>query len=82
MEGKQKWLRLDLDDGWQAVVPDTDIKPHGIPTGKKEAKGKEVELAGMDCPCKPKVDVGEKIIIHNSFEDMERITQSVDALGL
>lgn len=43
---KQRWRRIDLDNGWQAVVPETDIKPHSTivlhyPDGKQEA-----ELAG------------------------------------
>lgn len=75
-EDKQKWLILDADDGWQIVIPDTDIKPHSTTA----IKGKENELAWLDCPCKPKIDVGDKIIVHNSFEDMERINKSMESL--
>lgn len=69
---KQKWLVLDWEDGWQIVVPETDIRPHGFP---KEG-AKKVELADFDCPCKPRVDK-DRIIIHNSFQDMEKIDQAL-----
>lgn len=71
-EDKQRWLRLDGDDSWQIVIPDSDIKPHSVdphPTKK--------EIAGIDCPCKPKIDFLNKIIVHNSFEDMKRIDESM-----
>lgn len=73
MKEKQKWLRLDADDGWQVVIPETDIKPHGFPEGKQKAS-----LAWLDCPCKPRVDALNKIIVHNSFEDKKLID---DAMG-
>jgi hypothetical protein len=74
-EGGQKWLVLDGDDGWQIIVPETDIKPHGY---VKEGET-EVDLADFDCPCKPRID-GHKIIIHNSFEDMEKINVHLQEL--
>lgn len=72
-EEKQKWLRLDGDDGWQIVIPDVDIKPHSTTAIKGEKNG----LAWLDCSCKPKIDVGDKIIFHNSFEDMERVEKAM-----
>lgn len=72
MEEKAKWLRLDDDNGWQIVIPEADIKPHGFPEGKKKA-----ELEYSNCPCKPKVDWNNRIIIHNSFEEQEKINQAM-----
>lgn len=71
---RSRWLRLDADDGWQIVVPEEDTKPHGFP---EEGKA---ELAGLECPCSPQIDLATKIIIHNSFEDMERVDKAVEAL--
>ena len=68
---KHKWLRLDADDGWQIVIPDFDSQPHA--TERKDG----AEVAWMDCPCKPRMSVGEKIIVHNSFIDEERIQASL-----
>lgn len=73
---KQKWLRLDHENGWQSVVPDIDIKPHGFPKEKET-----VEMEAENCPCKPKIDLGNRIIVHNSFEDMERIEKSLKTLA-
>lgn len=73
---KQKWLRLDGDDGWQIVIPDTDIKPHSTEVPDKT---NELELAWFDCPCKPKIAWEEKIIVHNSFEDMNRVEEAISA---
>jgi len=42
---KQKWLRLDADDGWQVVIPDFDSDPHS-----NDIKKTEKELAWMSCP--------------------------------
>lgn len=67
MKEKQRWALLDLDDCWQAVVPTPDSKPHStliLVIGKKQ----EADLAGWDCPCKPRVEWKDKIIIHNSFD--------------
>ena len=72
---KQEWLVLKEDD-WQIVLPDFDKKPHGFPE-KKEDK---VYLAWLDCPCKPKIDVLNKIIIHNSFIDEEMIDEAISSL--
>jgi hypothetical protein len=79
----QKWLVLDAGGGWQIVIPDTDILPHADVTAEQAEKLKatgsaELEVAGMTCPCKPKVDVGSRLIIHNSFEDQVRINEAMD----
>lgn len=76
-QNKQKWLRLDGDDGWQIIIPETDIQAHSIETNPYKRT-----LAFEDCPCKPKIDVGDKIIVHNSFEDMERINKAMESLNL
>lgn len=67
-EENQKWLRLDGEEGWQIVVPETDSKPHS---------NDRTKLAYLDCPCKPKVNVFDKIIVHSSFKDKDRINQSM-----
>ena len=58
-------------DGWQVIIPESDILPHGLP---KEGE-KETSLAWLDCPCKPKVNVGDKIIIHNSFTEKKFLNE-------
>lgn len=68
----QKWLVLE-EKGWQVVIPDFDIRPHAK---VKISKGK-MKLAWMDCPCKPKVSVLDKIIIHNSYMDKQKIDESM-----
>lgn len=73
-EEKQKWLRLDADDGWQIIVPDIDSKPHI--SKKTSINNGELEIGWMDCECNPKVNAFTKMIIHNSFIDKERINQS------
>lgn len=65
-EETQKWVILDGGGGWQIIMPNADKKPHGHLNGRKP-----IELAWMDCPCKPKVDLQKKIITHNSFENQE-----------
>ena len=82
MEERGTWLRLDIEDGWQIIVPVTDTRPHAT-LSESEAdalkkSGREVELAGIDCPCKPKIDLGNRQIIHNSFEDEERIQKAIN----
>ena len=72
MKDKQKWLRLD-DEDWQIVIPDIDIKPHGI----LKVGELKVELAGRECPCNPKINWEDKIIVHNSFQDIEKIEKSL-----
>ena len=44
-----------------------------FPKGTQKA-----ELAGKFCPCSPKIDYKDKIIIHNSFIDQERIEKSIN----
>lgn len=81
MKEKQQWLRLDGDDGWQIVIPESDTRPHAILTNEEASRVKankdKVELAGIDCPCNPKVNYLDKIIVHNSFNDEDRIEQSM-----
>lgn len=79
-----KWLTFD-DDTCVIVMPDTDIRPHGIP---KRRGQKNVELAYMNCPCKPKMSTGDSegpydrpMIVHNSFEEMDAIEKSLEALN-
>lgn len=69
---EQKWLTLQ-DEGWVVVIPDTDTQPHST-----DRKKKERELAGIDCPCKPKIDVGAQMIVHNSFQDLERLENAMN----
>ena len=69
---KQKWLRLE-ESRWQIIIPDRDIRPHGL---VEVSKGKK-ELAWQDCPCEPKINLLDKIIVHNSFIDIDRINESL-----
>ncbi len=71
---KQMWNVLE-SNGWKIVIPETDSKPHGFPEGKQDA-----ELAWMNCPCKPKIDALNKMIVHNSFIDIERIDRQMETL--
>lgn len=65
---RSKWAVLD-DDEVVHVIPESDIKPHGI---RKDNELK-VEVADINCPCNPKIDFrGEKVlVVHNSFEDIQ-----------
>lgn len=76
MKEKQKWLRIDDDDGWQIVIPDIDILPHSL-TSDEEGKN---EVAGLDCPCKPEINFLDKILVHNSFEQIEKIDEATKKL--
>lgn len=65
---KKPWLVLNLGDGWSAVLPDNDTKPHAkivLVSGEE----KTATVAEFDCPCKPQVDFKDKIIIHNAFDE-------------
>jgi len=73
---KQKWLTLEADDGWQMIVPDYDSNPHSTDTHKTSK-----QVAGLDCPCKPKVNSADKVIIHNSFIDEKRISESMKRIA-
>jgi hypothetical protein len=64
------WLNFEID-GYVVVIPESDILPHG----HREGEEIDVEIAWMDCPCKPKLAVGDAegpyakpMIVHNSFE--------------
>ena len=76
MKDKQRWLRLDGDEGWQIVMPDTDILPHSLTSSKNESN----DLAWENCPCKPQINFLDKIIVHNSFEVKKAIDESMDSL--
>ncbi len=78
MSKKQKWLILDLGDGWQVIVPEIDSKPHGTRTTSKNNK---IKLAGLDCPCGAKIEVGRKMIVHNSFRDQKKVEESISRLS-
>lgn len=72
MDTKQKWLVIEADNGWQIVIPDIDTKPHAkitliFPNGEQSG-----EVAGWDCPCKPHVDWANKMIVHNSFKELDK----------
>ena len=71
MNREKSWLVLDIGDGWQAILPDHDINPHAkvvLISGEE----KEAQVAEFNCPCKPSVDFGDKLIIHNSFDGREK----------
>lgn len=69
---KGKWLVLE-DDDCVHVVPETDVRPHGYP------KKGNAKLSNIDCPCKPRIDFSNEKprVVHNLFEDMVRIEQSM-----
>ena len=67
---KQKWLVLKDDNNWNIIIPDFDILPHS--TDKKSRKR---NLAYLDCPCKPEIDYLNQQIIHNSFEQIEKLKE-------
>jgi hypothetical protein len=69
---KQRWLVLQ-DSGWKIVIPETDSKAHENSQDKK----KKIAIAGLTCPCKPKIYWVDKILVHNSFMDMEKINDSI-----
>lgn len=69
---KHKWLLLE-DDGWQIIMPEFDKYPHAT----VKISETEMELAGFDCPCKPKVNWLDRIISHNSFIEKEAIEKAM-----
>lgn len=71
MRDKQTWLRIE-SNGWQIIVPETDEKPHGI------GEGKDLELAWNDCPCNPKINFLDKMIVHNSYVDTRKISEAMN----
>ena len=75
-EDKQEWLTIELGDGWKAIVPELDIEPHGFMTISEKG---DIELAGMDCVCKPKINSTSQLVIHNSFRDKKRIDEAMSA---
>ncbi len=77
-EKRSQWAVMDVD-GIIHVVPTTDILPHG-----KRITDTEYELSA-DCACQPRIEteydeerlVGT-MVVHNSFEDMERIKRTIE----
>ena len=76
------WLTID-DEDCVIVMPQSDSEPHGFPQ-KGEIK---TELAGLDCPCKPKISFGngeglyeKPMIVHNSFRDKKVFEQLITSL--
>jgi len=65
-EDQQKWLRLEAGDGWQIFIPDFGNESHSTDT-----KNTKMKWLWMNCPCKPKVNILDKIIVHNSFTDRD-----------
>ena len=74
---RQRWCVLEDDDAIH-VVPDFDIKAHGI---DKITKNK-LYLANTNCPCKPEIDFsGRKpLITHNSFINIKMLDESLKKL--
>ena len=71
MKEKQRWLIFE-DNGWQIIIPDFDIKPHGFPNGTDD-----VEVENLNCPCGLRIDWLNRAIIHNSFEEKEKVEQAM-----
>lgn len=76
MEQKKNWTVLE-DKNVIHVLPNMDIKPHGF-----SKDGKSAVVSDFDCPCKPKINASGKkpLIVHNSFEDMKKIDDSINNL--
>lgn len=55
-------------DGFHSIVPQTDIKPHDIDSRK--------------CECGARMDVSEGYvqIVHNSWEDTEKMNNSLETI--
>lgn len=72
---KQRWHVFE-ESNCIHVLPSPDSKPHRIWNGKD----KEVVIADLNCPCKPKIDFShtKPLIIHHSFENMEMINKSMN----
>jgi len=64
----KNWLLLELDGGWQMILPDDDIKPHSKLVMTYPDKTKKAFVDDIECPCKPSVDFINKIITHNAFD--------------
>lgn len=80
---EKNWLVLELEEGWKAVMPAVDIRPHSAITVEEAEQLKNIpetklEVADLDCPCKPKLDYLNKMIVHNSFSDTNRINKAME----
>lgn len=75
---KQRWALMDDENGWQIIIPDIDIKPHATLIVIDPKGNKNGDVAGWDCPCKPMVEWKDKIIVHNSFEEMVEYIKVLD----
>lgn len=76
----QKWQILEQDD-YVVIIPNTDTRPHGT-----RISDTRYELT-LECACRPKIMAGQKgkifakpIVLHNSFQDTERINISSPGL--
>lgn len=77
-----RWLTIE-EEACIIIVPEFDAEPHAQPlTGKKR-----LELAGTDCPCRPRVVSGDgtgaykkPLIIHNCFRDEAAIQTAMKAI--
>lgn len=67
-----KWLKIE-EGQTITVLPDRDIKPHSSDT-----HGDNRSIAYLDCPCKPDIKFDGRCmwILHNSFEDIQKIEDS------
>lgn len=78
MDEPTKWVTFKDDSGWFVVVPESDIAPHG----HAKVGETDVELAGFDCPCGPRVDWQNSMIIHNSFAEREKTQDAFISIGI
>lgn len=79
-EKKEEQLWSILEEGnFVIIIPNFDSKPHGFPKKNKN----KAYLAGIDCPCKPTMEIlndGRILYTHNSFIDIERVEKSLRSL--
>jgi len=64
----KKWLILELEDNWKMIFPDEDVKPHSKIIINFNNIEEAIVSQDMSCPCSPKIDFKDKIIIHNAFD--------------
>jgi hypothetical protein len=51
---------------WQHVSPNNDLQEH--------------ILVGFNCPCNPRIDFNNRIVIHNSWDCRESIEEAKEIL--